>query len=54
MTDRRLSRREFLKVSAGAMGAGLMAACAASPAPTGEEMAAEYGGDEAAQRLDAS
>ena len=46
MTGTRLSRRNFLKVSTGAIGAGLMAACAAPPAPAGEEMAAETGGDE--------
>ena len=48
MTGTRLNRRSFLKASAGAMGVGLMAACAAPAAPAGEEMAEESGGEEPA------
>ena len=47
MTSKRLSRRNFLKVSTGAIGVGLMAACTAPAAPAGEEMAEESGGERA-------
>ena len=53
MTGNGLSRRNFLKASAGAVGVGLMAACAAPGAPAGEEMAEDSGGDAAAmERVD--
>ena len=53
MTGKGPSRRNFLKASAGAVGVGLMAACAAPGAPAGEEMAEDSGGDAAAmERVD--
>ncbi len=53
MTGNGLSRRNFLKASAGVVGVGLMAACDAPAAPAGGEMAEESGGEAAAmERVD--